>query len=324
MKIILTSAVKRGSYQIRAEAIHKFSELFDTQLTINKKVKDSDLKKADIIWIIKSFDEELAKRAKKFGKIVVFDPVDNFQWDADHCKTHSKYVDAIIAGSFKHKKKLEELSKKPVYYVQHHHSNHYNKVKQIDKIKTIGYLGQPFQFEIQQEIDNYCSKHNLKFFSKSPTKKHAEEAMKLDLFIIFIDLDKKRTKKKVDKVHHNYVDNNLDNILDFKPAQKFLLPLSVGVPCVSVPYSSYKDVTKEALGDENAYPFVNNKVEALVLMEKIRTNKQYRDELIAKGLRIANRFNVHMAVVDYFEVCNDLMSKKNKVKVLSKGKTATK
>ncbi len=267
---------------------------------IFKILKAYYLYKYDVFVFIKRIDLELAKLLKERGKIVVIDTVDNYEFENGSLwSKENKYVDYYIANTKVHQDFLYEkfaIDYKKSFIIEHHHSNLHNVTKKVNIIKTIGFIGEKQQFEKSEKLASLLKKKNLNFYmpDRSPTTNEdaVAETLKLDCFILNLN-------KELDKTQNNLI----EYMIKFKPAQKILLPFSIGIPTVLTPYVSYIEAIESAGYNKEDFLFASNEDELIIQIEKLLNfDTEELNILIEKQKKVASLFTIDEVSKKYIKM----------------------
>lgn len=303
----IASNVMRGktvSKQLSSMEIKTSSITFK----IFKIFKKYYLYKYDIFVFIKRLDLELAEVIKKHGKTIVVDIVDNYDFDKESLwSKDNSFVDYYIANTQAHRNftsKRFNINSERIFVIEHHHSNLNNITKKVEAIKTVGFIGASEQFNKSERLMKFLNNHNLNFYipEKSPisNKEAVDETLKLDCFIL-----------NVDKNIKNSAENIYDYILKFKPAQKILLPFSIGIPTILAPYISYIEAVNEADYSIDEFLMASNEDELIANITKLLNfNSEQLNDLIEKQKKVASMFTLEEVSKKYIRMFETIYENK--------------
>lgn len=220
----------------------------------------------DIFVFVKRVDLEILKLLKAKGKTTVADTIDNFDFEHESLwSSENVYTDYYIANTRDHLEFLHTrfgIEHHRLFVIEHHHSNLDNVTKKVETIKVVGFIGAKEQFAHTEKLEAFCKAKDLElYFSEkvpSTNEDAVAEAMKLDCFIVNVDKNIEYKSKNI-----------YDFVMKFKPAQKILLPFSLGVPTVLAPYSSYIDAIAEAGYDVNDFLMADNEDELVDALTRL-------------------------------------------------------
>lgn len=306
LKVLFLSKHSRvGSNVIRGKTISRQLSsmgLISSSITYKqfKIFKAYYLRRYDIFVFIKRIDLDLAKTVKEAGKVVVSDTIDNYEFETGSLWSNENvYVDYYIANTRDNQDFLYERFNIPYeksFIIEHHHSNLKGITKEIETFKTIGFIGAHEQFKKSDKLLNFIKSKNLTFYipEKTPSKNKdaVAETLKLDCFILNIDENLENIKE-----------NRLEYILKFKPAQKILLPFSMGIPTVLAPYSSYIDAIHEADYDVDEFLMASNEDELISQITRLLNfTHEERNDLIQKQKKVASLFTLEEVSKKYIRM----------------------
>lgn len=274
-----------------------------------KIFKKHYLHKYDIFIFIKRLDLELAKGIKKHGKTIVVDIVDNYDFDKESLWSKENiFVDYYIANTQEHQNFTStrfNINPERIFVIEHHHSNLHNITKKVEAITTVGFIGASEQFNKSEKLMKFLNNNNnLNFYipEKSPVsnKEAVDETSKLDCFIL-----------NVDKNIENSTENIYDYILKFKPAQKILLPFSIGIPTVLAPYTSYIEAVNEAGYSIDEFLMASNEDELIANITKLLNfNSEQLNDLIEKQKKVASLFTLEEVSKKYIKMFETIYENK--------------
>lgn len=294
LRILFISSNKRnGSSIMRADTISNSLNSFgitSTYIGIKKLkyCKHYYLNKYDIFIFIKKIDLKIVKSIKKAKKITIVDTIDNFNFNSEPY-IEKDYIDYYIANTNDHKKFLHnhlKIGTSKIFIIPHHHSNLNNLEKKITTYKTFGFIGEKTYFQNSKKLTDFFNNKNLDFYipDKSPisNKEAVEETLKLDCFIL-------NTNPNILRKSGNIY----DYIIKFKPAQKILLPFSLGIPTILTPLSSYKDAILESGYKVEEFLMASSEDELIIELNKfLKFSDEEKNNLIFKQKQVASNYTL--------------------------------
>jgi len=310
LKVLFLSKHSRiGSNIIRGKTVAKqlsLMGLVTSNITykIFKILRAYYLHKYDVFVFIKRIDLELAKLLKENGKVVVIDTVDNYEFESGPLwSEENTYVDYYIANTKVHKEFLHKQFSIPnenIFIIEHHHSNLFNVTKEVKSIKTIGFIGEKQQFKKSDKLISLLQKRKLDFYmpEKSPTTNEdaVAETLKLDCFILNLNKD-------LDKTQNNLI----EYMIKFKPAQKILLPFSIGIPTILTPYVSYIEAIESAGYSKEEFLFASNEDELIAKIDKLLNfDPEELKSLIKKQKKVASLFKIENIAKKYIKMLDTI------------------
>ena len=279
-----SSAIMRGHQM--AEFLNKFEELEAVVCDFRGVKKHLD---ADFFVFCKFLDRTIARLLHKRGKKIIWDIIEydkNFIPDA----LNDGYLDAVITTNnytTEVIKRRLSLDKKPLLQIIPHHSSNFDNVTipKDREIKTLGYIGILNQFEGHDLMLNFCNSRGL-VWNPVGEQSHqddkfpnlVEDTNSLDIGVIFLNPHIHEAKLK------------------YKSNVKFTNMLSHGVPVITVPYQSYKEVDPE-------YPlFVADIHRLLAFIENLTRSPEYHKEMSEYALKISKPYHINNICKQYLEL----------------------
>ena len=216
----------------------------EAHYTINEKIKHAKLDGKTVCVFIKVVSPDTYARAKQAGSHLVYDIIDNWTWSN---LNHS--WDCVIASNDAHKAYIESLGKKRVVVIPHLHTNVARRRKDINSIRTVGYIGLAKQFGATHEAADFCKKAGLRWYQAtgSDAKTVEQETMTLDLGLIYATPAMNQSGLKYDYV------------VKYKPATKLTNLFSYGIPALFNPTTAFLEVIEQ--DEKLQYLVVNSKEE---------------------------------------------------------------
>jgi hypothetical protein len=248
----------------------------------------------ETVIFIRQIDERYAKHLKNKNCRVGYDLLDrpvadhHNDWksgnkkDLDWSRYKSNQIDFIIVNNTLTKVKMMEFyQQNQIYVIPHHHVN-FRKDRRDNnkKIETIGYIGTADQMLLQDEVQDFCNRKNLKFLCSHPnTVDECNSALqKIDVGVIFIDDDGYK-----------------DYVLKYKPNTKLSNFQSYGIPTVSCKYSSFFE-----FGRKDLWLPANDKADFMEKLNWLIETKNFYDDVSSESYTHSSKLHIDEVIKDYY------------------------
>lgn len=233
------------------------------------------------------------------GKRIVFDCVDNFLFD-----THPPYakgkelVDVFITNNARHREFVTDklrLEPSRVIVIEHYHSNVRRVLKPWIGLNTVGYVGQEYYCTLGTPFFEQLKQRGITFHWGNPNvlgdDNAVAETSKMDCFIVYFR----------PPVGGGEEDQAARQVLEFKPAQKILLPFSLGIPTIFSPYYSYMAAIEKTGLSAADFLVVNSEDDVLRHIDWLRdaANAGEVEQLIRRQQRVAENFSLDRVLAKY-------------------------
>ena len=251
------------------------------------------------IVFVKWFNIPFARLLRSLGKRIIFDCVDNFELE-----THPPYVkgtdlvDLFITNNELHREFiLSRLKLQPgrVIVIEHHHSNVQGRSNTWSGLKVAGYVGQRYYCNLSERFFELLADRGIEFYwgdANAVTNEQAvSETAKVDCFIAYFS----------PTAAPDSTDDQSQQTINFKPAQKILLPFALGIPTIFYPYYSYLAAIRVAGETESEFLIARTEDDVIRHVDWLRdrSNEPRVRRLIAKQLRVADEFSLDKILSKY-------------------------
>jgi hypothetical protein len=256
-------ALRRAGVNVKAMLYTDFKKPENDSIYVLVKVMQDPQK--DIVKKIRS----------KSNSLIVYDPIDNFNWD--NLKLGFHY---IIANNEAHAVEIKKHTNAKTIIIPHFHTNLTRKRKEITEINTIGCIGSTIQLCGVKQIVDECILRNLKWYSavSDNPKEVEQQTLKLDVSLIYINEE---------------INNRgllLKNTIAFKPTTKLINVLSYGIPCFFTPYNSYLEIVQKT--PELEWFIINNIEQAFKKIDKLRSNPDLLNKMCELVFKAAEPYHL--------------------------------
>jgi hypothetical protein len=282
-----TSGIIRG-HQVSLSL--KNSKFIDaTQLHEIQKIKN------EIVVFVRSVNDDLVKHLKRNGCIIGYDLLDRISADkffynknVDYSRYNQHNIDFYIVNNSLTKNELSSYTEKNIYVIPHHHVNFGKHKNNINKIKTVGYVGLPEQLDCYDDLKSFCNSNNLNFITTHPNtpQECIDVHKKIDLGVIFLE------KNDVREVTKKY-----------KPNAKLTNFQSFGIPVISVSYESYREFGNGHWVEINDYQELEKNISLMINDESITNDlseKSYQHAV--DNFHITNISKLYQNIINEFHV----------------------
>jgi len=250
----------------------------DVYCVTHGEVENTPMDQNTICVVVKVINQDVISYIKRRRAKIAYDMIDNWNWN----NLNSNF-DYVIASNESHAQHIKKFYNGKIIIIPHLHTNVARRRKSIPSIKTIGYIGMVKQFDISNEMLNFCIKRNFTWFQAGGSKIATveNETMKLDLGVIYIS-------QAMEKLGLKY-----EYIRNFKPATKLTNLFSYGIPCLFNPTVSFMEVVASDPGLN--FLVVRNKNEIFSKIDKLYNNFNKFKELSDRCYSIANNYHLDNA-----------------------------
>ena len=261
---------------------------------------------ADVVVIVKDGPQRLARALRRMGRRVVFDCVDNFEFETHWAFQKGAPIDAYLVNNERHRSAVSALTGVPesrVYSVPHHHSNFGNHLRSREAIRTVGYVGKESNASFSVDLIEWFTNQDLEFapcYRPVVTNEDAiSETGRLDIFVVPNDPSEVPVGKN---------QRWKERALAFKPAQKIMLPFSMRIPTVFYPFQSFLSAIETAgyLPDDFLVA-----ADDATIRERIGWILRHRGtvilaELLDRQMKVAEQFAIGRITERYADVLREV------------------
>ena len=289
MSITFIGMGSRSSGKVRGVQIASQNKNYNFYDTETRKFTHGNPVFMSNVIFVRNFNPSLARNLKDLGAKIGFDIIDrpvaelhklqrtknSSVADISWSILCNETIDFYIVTNSKAKKRLEEVTEKPVHVIPHQAVSSEIILKNIEKKpKVIGYLGTKDQLYARKNIKNLCKINKLEFYENHPMTRQEciDDLRKIDIGIIYLERN-----------------NRTNYVLEYKPNQKLTNFQCFGIPAIICEYESYKEFGgKESYLLANSTEDIENCIEKLIMSIKLRKDIQKNGYIAAERLLVKN------------------------------------
>lgn len=291
--VFIIQTTQLGSAVMRGVAVTRALQLagVDAQCITNNKLHKARIGPDTVAFIVKQPHPETIKHLRAKKATVVFDPVDTDVWS--HLGLG---YDIVLANHARHAKHISTVFKGPVVIVPHLHTNTERCRKDVQEVKTLGYVGLPHQFSITEDMERYCGERGFLWRQSrsEDTQTVHEMTMAIDLGVIYLD---KSLERQGFSFHH---------AIKYKPATKLINMLSFGIPCLFTPTVAFMEVV--SLDPTLRFLVVNSVDQLYEKIDTLISDKALYRDMAIRGAAVSERFHMDRAKELYVDQLSQHMA----------------
>ncbi|AXQ29903.1 hypothetical protein D0B54_14990 [Solimonas sp. K1W22B-7] len=303
--LFISNPAKYASYYMRAETIANRlrSEGYETEIFLWHGVRDAisllrAIFRADAVISVKFFGRGMAPLLALSRRKMIYDCVDNFDFDGFAYRHGRRFISDYVVNNGLHRDFIARevaLPGQPVTVIEHHHSNFARQLRHAGTSKVIGYIGNRHDYGVGDGFSVWCEQRGLHLYVNHSTSLSNAEAisenLKLDVYFMLLPTAASSEKEA----------KRLGYVRDFKPAQKILLPFSLGIPTICAPYHAYFEAVRAAGYDVGDFLFVETEDELRSAIDRITdpANAAWLAELIERQKIVAENYHLDTIIEKY-------------------------
>lgn len=315
--LFITDPGKFGSYYMRAETIAKRLQKdgYEAEIFLWHGIRDlvsllCAVIRADAIISVKFFGKTMAPAFFLARKKIIYDCVDNFDFDHNFAYKNGQNLisNYVVNNKLHHEFVARKIvrNNQRVSIIEHHHSNFFRQTKEAGPIKTVGYIGNPHDYGVSSAFSAWCASRDIELYVNHSVSMSNEEAisenLKLDVYFMLLPASPANNMKEAARLSY---------VKDFKPAQKILLPFSLGIPTICAPYHAYFEAVRAAGFESEDFLFVETENELQAAVDKIKnpSNSEWLLGLIDRQKKVAENYHLDTVIEKYKKVIDGVCLK---------------
>ena len=304
--LFIANPAKLASYYMRAETIANRlrEDGFEVDIFLWHGWRDSlalfrAARRADCVISVKLIRRSMIPSLLLAGRKLVYDCVDNFNFREGFAYgAGRRWISEFIVNNGLHRDFIARefaLPGQPVSVIEHHHSNFARASREGSLPTVVGYIGNPRDYAVSEAFEPWCNERGLRLYVNHNIALSNEEAirenLKLDVYFMLLPVES-ADAAETERLRH---------VKNFKPAQKILLPFSLGMPTICAPYHAYVEAVRAAGFEKQDFIFVETEAELRAAIDKIRdpANAGWLQELIARQKKVAENYHLDKIIGKY-------------------------
>lgn len=310
--LFVADPARAGSYVIRARTIAERLasrgypvEVFFFEGRRSLPALWWKLRAADVVFCVKHFPAAAAAAFALSGRKAIYDCIDNFHFGTAYAYHGGRrHISAYITNNESHRRYVEANIAQPgqrTCVIEHHHSNLSRQRKPFAGVRTIGYVGNPKDFAIGEPFRRWAAEQGFELKVDHDPHMSNEQAvaanLELDLFLMLLPQATEQGPEA----------ERLARVVNFKPAQKILLPFSLGIPAICAPYQAYLDAITAAGLSPKDFLFATTEAQLRELVLKVADPAQrtWVQGLIERQATVAECYHLDRIVEKYEALIRD-------------------